>query len=62
MDERIFKINIEEAMKYDPLVGNGNVKKIDVDLRSLQKSEKRIWVKQTAKRKGHYRTIKCAKR
>lgn len=36
--------------------------RIEINLRSLSKSEKRIWVKATAKRKGHYRKIKGAKK
>ena len=64
MDAKIHGIDLKEAMKYDPLVGRREVKsteKIEIDLESLQKAEKRIWVKQTATRKGHYRKIKGAK-
>ena len=41
----------------DEMVG-----KIEIDAGSLQKTEKRIWVKPTAKRKGHYRRVKGAKK
>lgn len=34
---------------------------IEINLSSLQKTEKRIWVKQTSSRKGHYRRVKGAK-
>ena len=40
----------------DEMVG-----KIEIDISSLQKTEKRVWVKPTSKRKGHYRKIKGAK-
>jgi SPP1 gp7 family putative phage head morphogenesis protein len=40
----------------DEMVG-----KIEIDMGSLSKSEKRIWVRPTSKRKGHYRRIKGAK-
>ena len=36
--------------------------KIEIDISSLNKAERRIWVKATAKRKGHYRKIKGAKK
>ena len=35
--------------------------KIEIDKESLNKGEKRIWIKETSKRKGHYRKIKNAK-
>ena len=35
---------------------------IEIDITLLNKAEKRIWVKPTAKRKGHYRKIKGAKK
>ena len=41
----------------DEMVG-----KIEIDVGSLNKSEKRIWVKATSKRKGHYRKVKGAKK
>ena len=41
----------------DEMVG-----KIEIDAGSLQKTEKRIWVKSTVKRKGHYRKVKGAKK
>ena len=41
----------------DEMVG-----KIEIDMGSLNKTEKRIWVKPTSKRKGHYRKIKGAKK
>lgn len=41
----------------DEMVG-----KIEFDIGLLQKAEKRIWIKATAKRKGHYRKIKGAKK
>jgi len=66
MDEKVREINIEEAMKHDPLVGSremsSSTKKIEFDIGSLTKTEKRIWVKPTSKRKGHYRKIKGAKK
>ena len=40
----------------DEIVG-----KIEIDTGSLNKAEKRIWIKPTSKRKGHYRKIKGAK-
>ena len=41
----------------DEMVG-----KIEIDITSLNKTEKRIWIKPTAKRKGHYRKVKGAKK
>ena len=41
----------------DEMVG-----KIEIDITSLNKTEKRIWVKPTSKRKGHYRKVKRAKK
>lgn len=35
---------------------------IEIDIGLLTKTEKRVWVKQTAKRKGHYRKVKEAKK
>lgn len=35
---------------------------IEIDLNLLQKGEKRVWVKATAKRKGHYRKVKIAEK
>ncbi len=34
---------------------------IEIDLDLLFKAEKRIWVKATSKRKGHYRKVRGAK-
>ena len=65
MDEEIHEINLKEAMKYDPLVCRKSsiyTKKIEIDIESLSKTEKRVWVKPTAKRKGHYRKVKGAKK
>jgi SPP1 gp7 family putative phage head morphogenesis protein len=41
----------------DEMVG-----KIEIDIWSLSKSEKRVWVKPTVARKGHYRKIKGEKK
>lgn len=66
MDEGIYKIDLKEAMKYDPLVGPRDplesANKIEINVGSLSKEEKRIWVKPTSKRKGHYRRVKGAKK
>ena len=35
--------------------------KIEIDLTTLHKGEKRVWVRPTTKRKGHYRKVKGAK-
>ena len=40
---------------------NKKADKIEISMESLSKDEKRIWIKATAKRKGHYRRIKGAK-
>ena len=65
MDEEIHEIDLKEAMKYDPLVGlreqSEYTKKFEIDIGSLNKTEKRIWVKPTSKRKGHYRRVKGVK-
>ena len=42
--------------------GDEMVGKIEIDISSLQKGEKRVWVKATSKRKGHYRRVKGAKK
>ena len=41
----------------DEMVG-----KIEIDMGSLIKTEKRIWIKPTSKRKGHYRKVKGVKK
>jgi hypothetical protein len=48
-------------MKNGLMYAADEVSKIEVDIGSLTKAEKRIWVKATANRKGHYRRIKGAK-
>lgn len=40
---------------------NKKADKIEISMESLSKDEKRIWIKATAKRKGHYRRVKGAK-
>lgn len=40
------------------MYATSEVKKFEIDISSLQKDEKRIWIKATSKRKGHYRKIK----
>jgi len=41
---------------------NLEAKKIEIDLGSLAKAKKRIWVKPTSKRKGHYREQKVGEK
>ena len=56
MDEEIH-INIKEAMKYDPLIGN----KKSIKNLKIYKGEKIIHIKATSKRVAHKRRIKGAK-
>lgn len=49
------------VMKGGLMYAADEVEKIEIDITTLQKGEKRIWVKATSKRVGHYRKIKDVK-
>lgn len=59
---------MSDEIKYDKFCGTPDeveflgVKKIEFDIGSLSKGERRIWIPATAKRKGHYRKVKGAKK
>lgn len=59
---------MSEEINYDKFCGTPDevefigAQKIEFDISQLSKTEKRVWVKATAKRKGHYRKVKGAKK
>ena len=60
----------DEKINYDKFCGTSDeveftkdkTNKIEINITSLAKTEKRVWIKPTSKRKGHYRKVKGAKK